>query len=62
LSEQARVEPHINIQIRFNFDSARLRAGANELLDEIGQALKHAALNDRHIIIEGHTDSTGTAT
>jgi len=62
LSEQARVEPHINIQIRFNFDSARLRAGANELLDEIGQALKHEALNDRHIIIEGHTDSTGTAT
>jgi hypothetical protein len=48
LSEQARVEPHINIQIRFDFDSARLRAGANELLDEIGQALKHEALNDRH--------------
>jgi len=62
LSVQARAEPHIDIQIRFDFDSARLRAGADEQLDEIAQALKHETLNDRHIVIEGHTDSTGTAT
>jgi len=60
LSVQARTEPHINIQIRFDFDSARLRAGADRQLDEIAQALKHDALQDRHIVIEGHTDSTGT--
>lgn len=62
LSVQARAEPHIDIQIRFDFDSVHLRAGADEQLDEIAQALKHEALKDRHIVIEGHTDSTGTPT
>ncbi|MBT5496561.1 MAG: OmpA family protein, partial [Alphaproteobacteria bacterium] len=62
LSVRARAEPHIDIHIRFDFDSARLRGGTDEQLDEIARALKHEALKDRHIVIEGHTDSTGTAT
>ncbi len=59
LSLQGRTGPHIDVHIRFDFDSARLRPETGPQFDEIAKALKNAALSDRHIVIEGHTDSTG---
>ena len=59
LSLQSRSEPYIDIHIRFDFDSARLRPETGPQLDEIAKALKNVALRDRHIVIEGHTDSQG---
>lgn len=61
LSLQSRSEPHIDLHIRFEFDSARLGPETGAQLDEIAKALKTDQLVTRHIVIEGHTDSTGTA-
>lgn len=60
LSLQGRSEPHINIHIRFDFDSARLLPGTEAQIAEIAKALETQALSDRYIVIEGHTDSLGT--
>lgn len=59
LSLQARSEPHIDIHIRFDFDSARLRPETARQIEEIAKALATRALGDRHIVIEGHTDDRG---
>ena len=60
LSLQSRSEPHINIRIHFDFDSARLRPDTAPQIEEIARALTSEKLRDRYIVIEGHTDSTGT--
>jgi len=59
LNLQRRREPHIDIQIRFDFNSARLSGNAFRQIDEIAKAVAAPALSDRHIVIEGHTDSKG---
>lgn len=60
LNLQQRREPHIDIQIRFDFNSARLSRSAFRQVDEIAKAVATPALGDRHIVIEGHTDSKGS--
>ena len=60
LNLQQRREPHIDIQIRFDFNSARLSGSAFRQVAEIAKAVATPALGDRHIVIEGHTDSKGS--
>ena len=46
-------------QIQFDFDSARIKAVSNPILDEIVQALKdHPEI--LHVEVQGHTDESGT--
>ncbi len=59
LSLLHRTEPHIDLKIGFDFDSARLTDAARRQVDEISRALKSTALRDRRILIEGHTDNNG---
>lgn len=61
LNLHQRTEPHIDLHIRFDFDSDRLRPEADRQIDEIARALAEDVLKERRILIEGHTDSTGTA-
>lgn len=56
-----RTEPYIDLQIRFDFDSDRLRPEAARQIAEIAGALSEAILKERRILIEGHTDATGAA-
>lgn len=44
--------------VLFEFDSARLTAGARRVAHDVAQAVQGAP--GRHIAIEGHTDSIGT--
>ncbi|MDN5939362.1 MAG: OmpA family protein, partial [Salinisphaera sp.] len=46
--------------VHFKYDSAHLTAKAEDRLDNVVDALKSAS--DIHVLIAGHTDSTGSAT
>ena len=45
--------------IKFEFDSHALTPEARKVLDIVGPALKHPAIKDDPILIEGHTDIVG---
>ena len=51
----------LDLEIMFEYDSARLTKEGREVLDVLGDALKSAELaNARLIILEGHTDAKGS--
>ena len=49
----------VNLQIRFDVNSYRIRPESYETLNELGKALRSPRLKDRVITINGHTDSDG---
>ena len=51
----------IDLDIRFETDSAELSPGAHRQLDELGKALNSDALKENRIAIYGHTDAVGRA-
>lgn len=51
----------INLDIRFDFDKATIRAESFPLLDSVGEALNAPELKGKKIIIAGHTDARGDA-
>ena len=53
--------PSVDLDVAFEFDSARLTVEAREQLDELAGALKTEALRGRAIRIVGHTDASGSA-
>lgn len=50
---------HIDLDIKFEFDSAELSDSGIEQLDTAGQALQDPALKDRRFMLSGHTDDLG---
>ena len=52
--------PKVDLDVRFAYDSARLSAQTEPLLDALGAALKSAQLQDQRFVIAGHTDKQGT--
>ncbi|MDP6390361.1 MAG: OmpA family protein [Alphaproteobacteria bacterium] len=62
LSLSRRTEPFVDIQIQFDFDSARIRPDSLAQIEEVAKALRDSILTEARILIEGHTDSTGTET
>ena len=46
--------------INFKFNSAALTSGARMILDRLGAALQDVRLMDARIVIEGHTDASGS--
>ena len=59
LSLSRRTEPFVDIQIQFDFDSARIRPDSLAQIEEVAKALQDSILTEARILIEGHTDSTG---
>ena len=53
--------PFIDVHINFEFDSANISSGSMAQLKEIAKSLNTPALQETRILIEGHTDSTGSA-
>jgi len=49
------------MQIRFEFDSTQIKAESLPLLDSVGEMLKLPQSVGRSIVVEGHTDSIGSA-
>ena len=54
-------EVSLMLRIGFEFDSARLTAGARQDLDEVAAALNDASLVGARLTVEGHTDAAGSA-
>ncbi|MEC9206742.1 MAG: OmpA family protein, partial [Pseudomonadota bacterium] len=50
----------VNLEIRFDVNSARLRPKSIPLLDELAKALKDPRLLTNSYFINGHTDSDGS--
>ena len=50
----------IAMPINFDYDSADVRRDSESYLDEIGIMMNMEKLLDQSIVIEGHTDATGT--
>lgn len=48
-------------QITFDFDSATLKPEARTVLQNLGTALNRGLANQKEFVLEGHTDSVGTA-
>ena len=51
----------VDLEIRFAFDSADLTPNAEEVLDELAEALQSKELEPCCFQVEGHTDSVGDA-
>ena len=53
--------PRVDLDIKFDFDSADLNTGGIEQLDTAGQALNDPRLRERRFMLGGHTDDRGDA-
>ena len=51
--------PHVDLDIKFEFDSADLTDKGKRDLDIAAEALEHAQLRNSRFMLAGHTDSTG---
>lgn len=51
--------PSIDLEVNFEYASALLSADARIVLDNLGQALNHASLQNARIKLVGHTDAKG---
>ena len=51
--------PKLDLNIKFEFDSATLTADARRDLDEVGKALQDSALRGNRFLLGGHTDDVG---
>ncbi|GAB4362133.1 MAG: OmpA family protein [Methylohalobius crimeensis] len=58
--KQAKESVAIALPIQFDFNSAKLREEAKPYLDEIGRMLTMDQFQQERIIIEGHTDASGS--
>jgi outer membrane protein OmpA-like peptidoglycan-associated protein len=52
----------INLAVRFDVNSSKIRPETAVMLDELGKALNHPELSGRAIKINGHTDADGPDT
>lgn len=50
----------IALPIQFAYNSAEIKRGAQPFLDEVGRMLNLAELKGERIVIEGHTDASGS--
>lgn len=51
--------PSIDLDVNFEFNSAKLTADARIILDNLGRALSDPSLRDSHFMLAGHTDAKG---
>lgn len=56
-----RVEASVMLHVQFSFDSVELTRATRRDLDRVAEALADARLADAAVMVEGHTDATGSA-
>ena len=52
--------PRIDIEINFDYDSAAIRPSSIADVDELGKALTSDVLSESRIVLNGHTDASGS--
>ncbi len=53
--------PAVGLDIKFKLNSAQLTPDAKETIKQLAAAMRSSTLEKYHFLVEGHTDSTGSA-
>ena len=61
-AQEKPVSQDFGMLINFEYDSTVIVADSLPYLDSVGQMLNMEDIKDRSVVIEGHTDATGTET
>jgi len=62
IAEIAANKPKIDLEIRFDYNSADISKGSMPAVQELGKALSNASLKDSTFVVAGHTDAVGGET
>jgi outer membrane protein OmpA-like peptidoglycan-associated protein len=62
IAEIARTKPNIDLEITFNYNSAKISTKAQPAVEALGRALSSPALQSTTFVIAGHTDGAGNRT
>jgi outer membrane protein OmpA-like peptidoglycan-associated protein len=59
IAEIASTKPNIDLEIRFDYNSADISKGSTQAVQELGKALSNASLRGSTFVVAGHTDAVG---
>jgi outer membrane protein OmpA-like peptidoglycan-associated protein len=59
IAEIASTKPNIDLEIRFDYNSADISKGSTQAVQELGKALSNASLKGSTFVVAGHTDAVG---
>ena len=59
IAEIAASKPKIDLEIRFDYNSADINRSSMPAVQELGKALSNASLKDSTFVVAGHTDAVG---
>jgi outer membrane protein OmpA-like peptidoglycan-associated protein len=62
IAELAATKPKIDLEIRFDYNSAEISKSSVPAVDELGKALSDPALKGSTFVVAGHTDAVGGET
>jgi outer membrane protein OmpA-like peptidoglycan-associated protein len=60
IAQIASVKPKIDLEIHFDYNSAEIRKGSTQAVQELGKALSDTSLKDSTFVVAGHTDAIGS--
>jgi outer membrane protein OmpA-like peptidoglycan-associated protein len=60
IAELAATKPKIDLEIRFDYNSAEISKSSVAAVEELGKALSHADLKGSTFVVAGHTDAIGS--
>lgn len=60
IAELAATKPKIDLEIRFDYNSADISRSSMSAVQELGKALSDAALKGSTFVVAGHTDAVGS--
>jgi len=59
IAELAATKPKIDLEIRFDYNSADISKDSTQAVQELGKALAQASLKGSTFVVAGHTDAAG---
>jgi outer membrane protein OmpA-like peptidoglycan-associated protein len=59
IAELAATKPNIDLEIRFDYNSADISRNSMPAVQELGKALSNASLKESTFVVAGHTDAVG---
>ena len=59
IAELAATKPKIDLEIRFDYNSAEISKSSEPAVDELGKALSDPSLKGSTFVVAGHTDAVG---
>lgn len=60
IAQIASSKPKIDLEIRFDYNSAEISKDSTQAVQELGKALSQASLKGQTFVVAGHTDAQGT--